>query len=64
MSRLDDFMSQILDLTETEKEEVIRFLASALCHELEVTAKPSKKVMLILIPFMANIMVDQLKKDL
>lgn len=63
MSHLDDFMSQVLDLTETEKEEVIRFLASAFCHELKITSNmPSKNVMLVLIPFMSNVMVENLKR--
>lgn len=63
MSRIDDFMSQVIDLDETEKEELIRFLASVFCHELKVIPdRPSKNVMLVLIPFMSNIMMEDLKK--
>ncbi|MBA7589988.1 hypothetical protein ES708_32087 [subsurface metagenome] len=63
MSRIDDFMSQVIDLTETEKEEVIRVLASLFCHELKVIPdKPSKNVMLVLVPFMSSLMMENLKK--
>ena len=63
MSRIDDFMSQVIDLDETEKEEVIRVLASILCPEPKVIPdKPSKNVMIVLIPFMSNLMVENLKK--
>ncbi|MBA7592696.1 hypothetical protein ES708_34889 [subsurface metagenome] len=55
MSRIDDFMSQVIDLDETEKEEIIRALASLFCHEPKVfPGKLSKNVMLVLIPFMSN----------
>lgn len=64
MSRIDDFMSQVLDLTETEKEELIRFLAGVFCHDFKITSdRPSKNVMLILIPFMSNVMIENLKKS-
>lgn len=64
MSRIDDFMSQVLDLDETEKEELIRFLASVFCHELKITSdRPSKNVMLVLIPFMSDVMIENLKKS-
>lgn len=57
LSRIDDFMSQVIDLTETEKEEVIRFLASVLCRELKLPFRTSKNVMVVLIPFISNIMI-------
>lgn len=63
MSKIDDFMSQVIDLDETEKEEVIRVLASLFCSEPKVIRDtPSKNVMLVLIPFMSNIMMENLKK--
>jgi len=54
LSRIDDFMSQVIDLNETEKEEVIRVLASLFCHVKVIPYRPSKKVMLVLIPFMSS----------
>jgi len=49
---LDEFMSQVIDCTETEKEEVIRTLAMIITGTDFNSTLPSTKVMMMIIPLM------------
>ena len=61
---MDDFMSQVVDLNETEKEEVILFLATALqCGDPHVVDKISKKIAILVMPFLVDTLVKELKKE-
>ena len=64
MSILDDFMSQVIDLDEKEKEETILFLAKALLCEKdnEFIKKVSPKVLLVILPFLADVAINIIKK--
>jgi len=64
MSIIDNFMSQVIDLNETEKEETILFLAKALVcdKDNDFVRKVSKKVMLIVLPFLIDAATNMIKK--
>ena len=58
MSLVDDFMSQVIDLDEKEKEETILFLAEALTSEnFEFLKHISPKVQNIVLPFLTAIAI-------
>ena len=60
---LDDFMSQVVDLDETEEEQTILFLANALvCGNPNFIRSVSKKVTKIVLPFLVDVLVDSLEK--
>ena len=60
MSLVDDFLSQVVDLTEKEKEETILFLAEALINNnYEFLKHISPKVQNIVIPFLTNIAIKE-----
>ena len=62
MSIVDDFMSQVIDLDEKEKEETILFLAEALINDnFEFLKLISPKVQNIVLPFLTAINVKGLK---
>ena len=63
MSQIDDFMSKVIDLTETEKEEVIKYLAGALSSNLDIQSQPSKNVLVIILPFMCSCLVKNVKAE-
>ena len=63
VSQIDDFMSQVIDLTETEKEEVIKYLASALSSNLDIHSQPSNNVLVIILPFMCSCLVKNIKEE-
>ena len=62
MSVIDDFMSKVIDLNETEKEEVIILLANALIRgEPKLVAKSvSMKVMATVLPFMTDAVMEEI----
>lgn len=63
MSRIDDFMSQIIDLDEKEKEEAILFLATALvCGDPATIKNISMKVTSIVMPFLIDVLLYKIKK--
>ena len=63
MSIIDDFMSQVIDLNEKEKEEVILFLAEALvCGDPNFIRNVSKKVTKIVLPFLVDVLMDRFKE--
>lgn len=64
MSIVDDFMSQVIDLDEKEKEETILFLAKALLCEKDASfvRKTSKKVMLVVLPFLTDVATNMIKE--
>lgn len=69
MSVIDNFMSQVVDLTEKEKEEVILFLAEALISDnYEFLKIISPKVQDIVLPFLISINIkggrENVKKSL
>jgi len=49
---LDKFMSQVIDCTETEKEEIIRTLAMIITGTDFNSTMPSNKAMMMIIPLM------------
>jgi len=59
LSTIDNFMSQVIDLNEKEKEETILFLAKALLCEKDndFVKKVSQKVLLVVLPFLTNIIL-------
>lgn len=59
---IDDFMSKVIDLNETEKEEVIILLANALIRgEPKLVAKSvSMKVMATVLPFMTDAVMEEI----
>ena len=63
MSRIDDFMSKVIDLTETEKEEVIKYLASALSGNIDIYSRPSNNVLVVILPFMSDCLVKNIKAE-
>ena len=64
MSQIDDFMSKIIEMSETEKEETILFLATALaCGDPHVVKSVSKKVTYVVMPFLMEIMLKTLEKE-
>lgn len=57
-------MSEVIDLNEKEKEEVILFLASAIASlNPEIVRNVSKKVNIIVMPFLVNVLIERLKKE-
>jgi len=65
LSQIDDFMSEVIDLTEKEKEEVILFLASAVASlDAEIVKNVSRKVQIIVMPFLVEVLMKKLKKDI
>ena len=62
MSQIDDFMSKIIEMSETEKEETILFLANALIGgKADFIGGISNKVMFIVLPFLADAAVESIK---
>lgn len=60
MSIVDDFMSQVIGLTEKEKEETILFLAEALINDnYEFLKLISPKVQNIVPPFLISINIKK-----
>jgi len=58
VSIVDDFMSEVIDFNETEKEETILFLAEALvCNNYEFLKKISPKVQNTVLPFLTNVAI-------
>ena len=58
MSIVDNFMSQVIDLNETEKEQTILFLAEALVNDnFEFLKHISPKVQNIVMPFLTSIAI-------
>ena len=55
-------MSQVIGLTEKEKEEVIKYLAGALSNTL-IYSIPSNNVLVILLPFMSSCLLKNLKEE-
>ena len=65
MSGIDDFMSQVVDLNETEKEQTILFLASALaCGNPSFIRNVSKKVTKIVLPFLVDVLKEGLERKI
>ena len=63
MSIIDNFMSQVVDLDEKEKEETILFLASALqCGDPHVVKNISRKVTMLVMPFLLNVLLKGLAR--
>jgi len=55
---IDDFMSQVVDLDEKGKEEVILFLAEALVNDnYEFLKHISPKVQNIVLPFLTSVAI-------
>ena len=65
MSLVDSFMSKVIDLDEKEKEETILFLANALLCERDnnFVRNISKKVTLIVLPFLTDILINHIKNN-
>jgi hypothetical protein len=64
MSMIDNFMSQVIDLNETEKEETILFLATALvCGDPATIKNISRKVTLIVMPFLVDVLLYKIKEN-
>ena len=58
MSIIDNFMSQVIDLNEKEKEETILFLAEALVSEnYDFLKSISPKVQNTVLPFLTSIAI-------
>jgi len=58
MSTLDDFMAQVIDLDEKEKDETILFLAEALINDnYEFLKQISPKVQNIVLPFLIDVSI-------
>lgn len=65
MSQIDDFMSQVVDLNETEKEQAILFLANALaCGDPSFVRNVSKKVIKIVLPFLVDVLKEGLERKI
>ena len=64
MSIVDNFMAQVIDLDEKEKEETILFLAKALLcdKDSDFVRNVSKKVMLVVLPFLVDVLKNNLEK--
>jgi len=63
MSIIDNFMSEVIDLNETEKEETILFLAKALLcdKDADFVRKTSQKVMLTVLPFLVDVATEHIR---
>jgi hypothetical protein len=60
---VDEFMSQVVDLTEKEKEQTILFLAEALINDnYEFLKLISPKVQDIVLPFLTRVEVESWEK--
>ena len=65
MSILDNFMSQVVDLDEKEKEQTILFLATALvCGDPSFIRNVSKKVTKIVLPFLVDVLKEGLERKI